>query len=146
MNRRLSILFALTSVLLWAVLVSACKPESRSQALQPTFVPSTLPSLTAVTTTSTVYNKPVQCQFNSTIPNPNSQTSMSDQKTYTLSEPTIVLTSPTPLSVEGWLPNNRDLLTIRRISETVQGSVEVLNTTTGQTQVYAVAHDPYGAF
>lgn len=145
MNRRLNILLALTNILLWAVLASACKPETRSQVSQPTVVvPTALPA-TVVTTTSTVSNQPVQCQFNGVVSNPSSQTSTSDQKTYTLSEPTIVVTSPTPLSVEGWLPNNRDLLMIRRITETVRGSVEVLNTATGQTQVYAVAHDPYKA-
>jgi hypothetical protein len=146
MNRRLSILFGLISIVLLVILVSACKPESRSQVSQPTVIPSTLPSTTAVPTTSTVYTKPVQCQFNGAISNSGAQASTPDQRSYTLSEPTVVLTSPTPLSVEGWLPNNRDLLTIRRISETVQGSVEVLNTATGQTQVYAVIRDPYEAF
>jgi hypothetical protein len=147
MKRCLSVLLSLTGVLLLVAAVSACKPEARSnQAPQPTIVPSTLPSSTAVATISIASNKPVQCQFNGIISNPNSQTSTPDEKTYTLSGPTVVLTSPTPLSVEGWLPNNRDLLTIRTISGTVQGSVEVLNTATGQTQVYAVIDDPYKAF
>jgi hypothetical protein len=96
--------------------------------------------------TSTVNNKPVQCQFNGAVSNPAAQTSTSGHETYALSEPTVVLTSPTPLSVEGWLPNNRDLLTIRTISGTAQGSVEMLNTTTGHTQIYAVVDYPYGAF
>jgi hypothetical protein len=144
MKQRMIVLFGLMAF--W-VMVSACKPESGSQAPQPTIVVSpSSSSTTTVASTSTVSNKSVQCQFNGGISNPNSQTSTSDQKNYTLSEPTIVLTSPTPLSVEGWLPNNRDLLTIRRITETVRGSIEVLNTATGQTQIYAVIDDPYEAF
>jgi hypothetical protein len=150
MNRRLSILLALTSVLLWAALVSACKPESRSQALQPTVTSATLPTSTATVASATLaitatsaFPKPPACQFTGTASTATSQSAAS----YTFSEPQVVFTSTTKevRSIYGWQSDNVHLMTNGYDEDTERFTVEILDTQTGESHRYAERQADYWA-
>jgi dipeptidyl aminopeptidase/acylaminoacyl peptidase len=148
MNRRLSILFALTSVLLGAVLVSACKPESRSQlvqqastaTIQPT-VTVTSETATAMTALTSTLRQPAACQFTNTA----LVTSSSPTESYTFSEPQVVFTSTKQgvLEIYGWLPDNSHLLINGYDKNIDKFTVEVLNVQTGELQRYAERQADY---
>jgi|GEM_PF-2418602 hypothetical protein len=142
MNRRLSILFALTSILLVAVLVSACKPETRSSPAQQasTATAQPAPTATAGTTASTsvvtsTLNKPPACRFNSTAP----ITALQTIESYTFSEPRVVYTrtKPTGLFIYGWSPNSKQLLIDGYNYDSHRHTLEVLDIQSGIVSVYA---------
>jgi hypothetical protein len=151
MNRRLSILLALTSVLLWAVLISACKPESRSQVLQPASTPSAPPTSAAMTGASvapavaitSTLRKPPACQFNN-VAAPASSPSVTS---YIFSEPAVVYTRTGSgiLSIYSWLPDSNHLLINGYDKNIDKFTVEVLNVQTGEIQRYAERRADYWA-
>lgn len=143
MNRRLSILFALTSVLLGAVLVSACKPEAGSQVSQPTNVPSVQPTTTATTgasvastgaVTSTM-NKPPACQFTGTA----AGVTPLATESFVFSEPKVIFTSTSKviLPIYGWLPDSTQLIIDGYDKSSDRHTIEILNTQTGAVRRYA---------
>ena len=149
MNRRLSILFALTSILLWVVLVSACKPESRSQVSQSTSTVSVQTASAATINASvaptaavtSTLNKPLVCQFkNTTSPGPSSSAT-----SYSFSEPQVVFTSTKQgvLEIYGWLPDNNRLLINGYDKNTDKFTVEVLDVQTGDLHRYVERQADY---
>ncbi|GAB4401993.1 MAG: hypothetical protein OHK0052_25370 [Anaerolineales bacterium] len=56
---------------------------------------------------------------------------------YVFSEPMVVLTSTTPLSIADWLPDNQRLLVTRRLPDSADEWIETFNLVTGETKVYA---------
>ena len=151
MNRCLSILFALTSVLLWAVLVSACKPESRSQVLQPTAAPSIplLLTVTAVSTSNDTSARLPPCQFSQDVSVTASTLQATPIDKFVFLKPTVVMTSSektSTLDVVQWLPDNRRLLVKRSFPGTRQKTFEVLDASTGQSKIYAEPREGSGGF
>jgi hypothetical protein len=144
MNRRLSILFALISVLLGIALISACKPGSRSQAIQPlTATIDTTASIAPVTSTA---DKPPLCQFSSqsAVEEP-----IDSLDRYVFAEPSVILTSSTPtisLGIVQWLPDSQNLLITRKSANTGEQTIEVFNVVTGDTRVYAHQQNGSGGF
>jgi len=56
---------------------------------------------------------------------------------YVFSEPQVTLTHTDAIEVVGWLPDGERLLIIRRIPKTSRETIELYNTTTGESQWYA---------
>jgi hypothetical protein len=141
MNRHLSILLTLTSVVLGAVLVSACKPESRSQVLQPTVAPAVLPSSTATianaasATIIPIANKVPVCQFKAgSSTSPVSPPSIND---YTVSSFTPIFTNTTGMNIYGWLPDNEHLIISRWNDQENNATLDILDILTRQIRIYA---------
>jgi dipeptidyl aminopeptidase/acylaminoacyl peptidase len=143
MNRRLSIQLALTSILLWAVLVSACKPETRSQVLQPTNAPSAPPTSVAMTGASvapavaitSTLNTPSACQFSKIVSgNSIPPASLND---YIISPLTPILSDTSRMNIYDWIPDNKRLIISRFSPSTTNYTLSTLDVTTGLVQTYA---------
>jgi hypothetical protein len=149
MNRRLSILVSLLSTLLLVILLSACKPDSRSspaqlastaitQPMPTTTMSSSAPAVVVTATTS----KPPVCQFNKIIPD--SLASPASINNYTVSPLTVILTDTSEIDVYGWLPDNDRLIIGRWNPSRKKATLDTLRISTRLIQTYAERTDAGG--
>jgi hypothetical protein len=116
-------------------LLTACgqvPPETTPTATL-TPLPPTVTSMPTITSTPEPQQPPT-CTF------PLAGTTMEESKpeAYTFSEPVIAANSNSGIELVEWLPDSQRILITRRIYNTSNENIELLDPVTGETQVYAV--------
>lgn len=123
--------------MLLALLVAACGPELPASPSQQSPVQTPTATITHPPPTPTPTPSVTPVPATPTLGAPTATPPPSDLDDFVFGEPQIVLTHTSAIGIAGWLPDSQRLLLTVQQPDTITESIETINVTNGQREVYA---------